>query len=590
MCAKNVGTKEELTFTTHDEIKEFINRELPKGAVFIGHNAIKFDVPVVNRLCDTRIPVTRIIDTLVLSMVYSPSLADGHSLDAWGARLKYAKGNFSDWSKLSDEMITYCRSDVELTYRLFVRLTDRMRTIGFKHMGLETEHKAWHIINKQRVNGFAFNQKEAHVLYSLLIGKADALRDKLYKFWPPELKEVAVFKKPVKKNGEFSANYQRHLEQYPDVRLHDSGDAYSCWDYVEFNLGSPLQRITKLQELGWVPREFTKPTKTNPNGNPKVTEKGELVPSLEEFIEESGNEQVRLLAEWIIINTRAAMINTWLDAYNEETGCIHGDLWLANTLRYRHSNPNTANIPAVRVGKTGESLRAVDGYWTYEARDLWGTRNPRGRRLVGVDAKGIQLRVLAHYLNNPEFTKQLLEGDPHEYNRQIAGIETRPRAKTFIYAFLLGAGDAKVGQIVGGTTAHGRKTKRRFINNFPGLAELLTSLKGQVERTGRIVLCDGTPVIVTAAHTVLGYLLQGDESRIMKLAMILVDQEVRKQKLDVLKVGDIHDEWQFDVATGHVDAFVRICSESFALVRDIYGYRIPLDCDAKVGLTWAETH
>lgn len=436
LCAKNVGTKETVTLTDKEKIKEWVDSELKRGAVFIGHNALKFDVYWINRLCGTRIPVDRVIDTLVLSMLYNPSLAGGHSLDDWGVRLKYPKLSFSDWSKLSEEMIVYCLADVELCYRLFVRLTERMRQIGFSTQGIKTEHKAWWLIRKQQLNGFHFNYKEAQILYSSLNNKAEALRGRLYKFWPPELKEVAIFKKPFKKNGEASANYLRHCDQYPRVLLSNSDDTYSCWDYVEFNLGSPVQRVEKLKELGWVPQEFTKPTKTNPNGNPKVTEKGELVPSLQEFIEESGNEQVRLLAEWIIINTRASMINTWLEAYNDKTGCIHGDLWLANTLRYRHSNPNTANIPAVRVGKDGKPLFNAEGYWTYESRNLWTTRDASRRRLVGVDAKGIQLRVLAHYLNNPDFTKQLLEGDPHEYNRQIAGIETRARAKTFILTLL----------------------------------------------------------------------------------------------------------------------------------------------------------
>ena len=119
-------------------------------------------------------------------------------------------------------------------------------------------------------------------------------------------------------------------------------------------------------------------------------------------------------------------------------------------------------------------------------------------------------------------------------------------------AFLLGAGDEKVGQIIRGTTAMGRAIKARFIGNFPGLSDLLDDLAGQVERTGRIILCDGTPIAVTAPHTRLGYLLQGDESRIMKKAAAILTVLINQRKLDALKVGDIHDEMQFDVLAASI--------------------------------------
>lgn len=590
VCVKNVGTREELTLITKQQIREFFDREIKRGCVFIGHNALKFDAYWINRICGTRIPISRIVDTLLLSMVYSPSLDGGHSLEDWGIRLKYPKGEFSDFSRLSDEMIIYCRRDVNLCYLIFTRLIERMRAVGFSEQGIEIEHKAWWIIRKQQLNGFAFNRDEAGVLYSKLLGITRELQEEIYKHWPPQLLKVKEFKNARNKDGKFSKQYEKHREQYPKLDIHNHDNGYSAWDYVEFNLGSPIQRIEKLVELGWVPQEFTKPSKTNPKGNPKVTEKGELVPSLIEFIEQSGNEQVRLLADWITINSRASMINTWMEAYKDKTGCIHGDLWLANTMRYRHSNPNSANIPAVRIAKDGSALMGLEGWYTYEARDLWTTRDRKTRKLVGVDAKGIQLRVLANYLNNPEFTKQLLEGDPHAYNQELAGLRTRAMAKTFIYAFLLGAGDAKIGSIIGGTSKDGREVKSRFIKNFPGLGDLLDNLERQVERTGRIRLCDGTPIIVSRPHTRLGYLLQGDESRIMKKAAILVDELNRKQGLDVLKVGDIHDEWQSDVLNEHVDPYIANCKIVFPTVQELFKYRVPLDCDAKVGLTWAQTH
>lgn len=596
LCAVNIRTGEEVELVGHQAIREWVDARKAEGCKFVGHNIIGYDAPTLNRLVGTSLTISDILDTMVMSMVYSPSLEGGHSLEGWGRRLKYPKGVFNDWSKLSREMLVYCAQDARLCRRIFLELLRRMTAAKFTALGLEIEHRSWQLIQKQKQDGFAFNLPEAHVLYAKVREAEQKLQDRIYEIWPPELKVVATYKRPFKKDGTPSANFMRHVDAYEKVIVSKDHSEYDCYAHVCFNIGSPQQRTAKLLELGWQPY----PDERTKTGQPQPTRKGSLVPSLKIFVEESGQEGPRLIAEWIDLNARGNMINTWIEAFNESTGCIHGSLWLANTLRFKHSDPNTANIPAVRVferkdetGKVVEKypLRGMDGVYTYEARNLWTTRDRSLRRLVGVDAKGIQLRVLANYLNNPAFTKEVIDGDPHSYNQEIGGFRTRAIAKTFIYAFLLGAGDEKVGQIIGGSAKDGKATKARFINNFPGLAELLDDLSKQVERTGRIRLCDGTPIIVQQPHTRLGYLLQGDESRLMKMANILAFQEIRKRKLDVIKVGDIHDEWQNDVLLPHVEPFAyEVCPWAFRTAGERFNYRVPIDCDAKVGLTWAETH
>lgn len=582
---------EERLITDNAELKRYVTDKKAQGYKFVGHNIIGYDAPTLNRLLKTSLTISDLVDTMVLSMVYSPSFDGGHGLANWGTKLRMPKGDWNDFSKYTDDMGRYCLQDTRICKEIFVRLTKRMRTVGFSNRGLEIEHRAWHIIKKQQDNGFAFDAQEALVLYGQLRAIEADLQEKIYTYWPPQLQVVAEYKRPRKKDGGFTENYKRHSQQYVLVRILNERDAYEVLDYVYFNIGSPSQRIEKLLSLGWKPREYTKPSKTHPNGQPKATEKGQLVPSLVEFVEESGKEEVRLIAQWIEYNSRANMVNTWLEAYNENTKCIHGSLWMANTLRYRHSNPNSANIPAVRKGPDKKPLLGRDGVYTFEARALWTVRDRSNRKLVGVDAKGIQLRVLAHYLNNPEFTDVVINGDPHSYNQEIGEFESRDLAKTFIYAFFLGAGDAKVGQIIRGTTKDGRDLKKRFVERTPGLKHLLNDLKGQVERTGRIVLCDGTPVIVDKPHTVLAYLLQGDESRIMKKSAIEVDRIVRERRLDVLKVGDIHDEWQSDVLARNAEEFAfDVCPIGFDSAGKFFDYRVPIECDARIGMTWAETH
>lgn len=582
VCAVNLGTQEEKVLTDYDEIRSFF----AKGGYFVFHNGIGFDAPSLNRLCGTRITPANLRDTLVYSQLYSPSLEGGHSLKSWGDRLRFQKGEFNDFSRLSDEMIEYCLQDARLCGRIFVALVNRMRKSGFTETGLDIEHRSWALIQKQKRTGFYFDIEKAFALYSELRQLENDIRDRVHEVWPPTLRLLQTYRRPFRKDGSPSAQYLRHLDQYERVCLSQDRTEYECFGRVPFNIGSPLQRVEKLLELGWSPR----PDERTPTGSPKPTSKGQLVPSLEEFVSTSGEEGPRLIANWMEINARANMVNTWLEAVDDDSR-IRGSLWLANTLRYRHSDPNTANIPAVRVSSTGECLRGIDGVYTYEARDCWTVGDRVSRRLVGVDAKGIQLRVLAHYLNNPDFTKAVLDGDPHSYNQEIGGFRARSIAKTFIYAFLLGAGDAKVGQIIGGTSKEGREIKGRFVQNFPGLADLLSNLERQVERTGRIVLCDGTPLAVTHPHTRLGYLLQGDESRIMKKAAILIDQQINRRRLDCMKVGDIHDEFQFDCALKDVDVFIKeVLPACFKEAGEFFNYRLPIECDAKAGLSWSQTH
>lgn len=587
MCAVNVLTGQEWTFTDYESMRSFIEQKQKEGCKFIGHNIIGYDALHLNRLVGTRITVSSLVDSFLLSSLYSPSLVGGHSLDAWGTRLKFPKTKFNDWSKLSDDMVTYCLNDCRVNVRVYLSLASRMASVGFSERCCEIEHKAWANIKKQQRAGFQLDVPRAHELYSELRQLERELKEQIYKQWPPELLEVKHFKNAYKQDGSHTAGYQRHREQYPEVRI-DSDGSYRAFDYVEFNLGSPKQRVEKLLELGWKPREFTKP-KSGAVGSPQATRKGQLTPSLEEFLETVNVPEVKLLAEWIAINARGNMVSNWIDLADSE-GLIHGNLWLAGTLRYRHDKPNTANIPAVRVDDDEKPLLGRAGQFTYESRDLWTVRDRESRSLVGVDAKGIQLRVLAHYLNNDSFTAAILSSDPHSANQKAMELPTRAVSKTILYAILMGAGDAKIAGEAKVSLKDAKRYKEMFFSRVPELRRLISRLQNELKRTGRITLCDGAKVLVPSDHMVIPYLLQGDESRIMKQAGIYVDEFVRKEKLDAIKVGDIHDEWQTDCYNDHVEAFTRGCRISFQRSGESFNYNLPIECSSKVGSSWAKTH
>lgn len=590
----NLVTKEKVKCLTASEFATF-RHDNPK-AIFVGHNFVAYDAPMLNKFWRAGIGIKDIVDTFVLSQMYNPNYPGGHGLAIWGKRLRYPKGEFNDFSKYSDEMLEYCMRDTILTALLFKRLSERMRQYKFTEMGAEIEHKAWNIIqNRQKTHGFPFNYKEGHLLYVELRRIEEELKREIYQLWPPQLLPAKRYSKAYKKNREATKDYERHIGQYPKVEIHDDG-GYTTYDYVAFNLGSPIQRIAKLLELGWKPVNKTK------KGNPKVDEDELLA-----FAELSGKPEVGKLARWIVINSRANMLNGWLEAYNEKTGAIHGNLFIASTLRYKHSSPNSANIPAVRLKDVdGKDViqYGADGAWTYECRDLWTCGDPGEFVLVGIDGTGIQNRCLIHNLIKTvgedavkDFKELALAGDVHKRNIEVLGLKNKAAAKKFYYTLMMGgqgarlaADQAQFGTFL--TAKEGQEKRDKMIASIPGFGTLIDNLQTQLKTTGRITLCDGTPVLVPLPHMVIPYLLQGDESRLMKQALIYVFEELVKNGLlkHVFKVADIHDEWQFQVRRKYVDDFISMALPCFSRSGDYFNYLIPIDGDAKVGLTWAETH
>lgn len=586
VCVENAITDEAYSFTSMEELRQWIEEH--PDAIFVGHNIIGFDCPVLNALAGTRIGIKRVVDTMVLSMLYSPNLLGGHSLGDWGQRVKLPKFVHKDFTQFSPEMERYCKRDVAITKLVFSRLGKRMREVGFTEKSAEIEHLSWHIIqNKQRRRGFPFNRIEAEKLYSHLRQREEELKDEIYRLWPPIFGVVRTFKGARKKDGNYSKQYLRHLEQYPELREIDGG-GYEALDWIKFDLGSPSQRVEKLLSLGWKPVKFTKKTEKGGGGNPKVDED-----SLIDFANESNTPEVKALATWVVTNSRANMIRNWLNSYNEKTGAIHGYLKLANTLRYSHDHPNSANIPAVRLDKNEAVIRGEAGGWSYESRDLWWCGSD-SYCLVGIDAKGIQLRVLANYLDDPTFTANILSADPHSANQKAWGFkegkEGRALAKTIVYATLMGAGDARISVEAKVSLDEAKAAKKIFFDQVPGLPDLIDRLKYEFRRTGRIGLCDGSRILVPRDYMVIPYLLQGDESRIMRQAAIYVDAEVRRHKLDATKVGDIHDEWQNVVHRRDCDRYIELALGAFPRAGLAMSYRVPIEGDAKVGRTWAETH
>jgi len=554
-------------------------------AIFVTQNGLSYDVPVVNSLANAGITFDRVIDILVLSYLYHPRMPGGHSLAAWGERLKFPKGDFHDFSHFSEEMLTYCIRDCELTLKVFLALTKRMAAKGFSEKSCQLEHEIRLVLNKQEKNGFYFEIERAEKLRDELLQKQLDLEGPIRELFPPVLESVASYNYRLKKDGTPVQTYLGHLEKYPDVRLNADG-SYDCYDWVTFNIGSPQQRVQKLLSLGWKPNKFTKKTAKGGGGNPQVDEE-----SLIEFSDKSKLPEIRAIADWLVLQGRSSMITTWLNAVDYEDHRMHGRVFTcgAGTRRMTHSDPNTANIPKAKVKVP----------YGKECRELWSVEDKINRRLVGYDAKGLEMRMFAHYLNNPEASKLFLEGDPHMNNTRNLGFLDEYRDLTVkggFYAYLYGAMDSKLGatlkpELSGRAAKEFGKFARQVLEQgTPGLARLVKEIQREFQNGGWIETIDGGFVRCPSPHAALNYKLQSAGGIVMKQASIILDGHKTRKGVDSLKVGDIHDEGQEDAALKDSEEVGKLAVQSIREAGEELNFSVPLDGDYKVGLSWATTH
>ena len=499
---------------------------------FVFHNGIGFDVPVVERLWNFTFDRTRILDTLVLSRLADPSRSGGHSLRNWGNILGFPKGDHEDWSQLTPEMIDYCIRDVQLTEAVLSRL--RLELDGFSADCFELEHQVQWIIQEQERNGWLLDQRLCHVLCAKFKERMNDIESDLQALFPPIVEE-------------------RYSEK-TGKRLKDK--------VTVFNVGSRQQVAERLSAKGAVWTELTA------TGKPVVDEKT--------LKENDHVPEAAQVLEYLLLQKRYAQVNSWLEHVQDDSR-VHGRVTTngAVTGRMTHQTPNMAQVPS------------VNSEYGKECRDCWIV--PEGRKLVGVDASGLELRMLAHYMGDEEFTDVLLRDDIHTRNQIATGLATRPQAKTFIYAFLYGAGDAKIGSIVGGTARDGYALRSRFLRNTPSL-ETLRERVGQASRKGYLKGLDGRKLWVRSEHSALNTLLQAAGAIVMKKALILLDDYATQHGIDYKFVGNVHDEIQSEVATEQAEKFGWLAVECIKAAGISFELRCPLDGEYKVGSTWAETH
>jgi DNA polymerase I-like protein with 3'-5' exonuclease and polymerase domains len=536
-------------FTSPDNLQTYLSA----ADEIITHNGIFFDFPVLKKIWKIQVKKSQVVDTLVLARLYNPSIENGHSLEAWGERLGYYKAPYKQiWSWMTgtplnketenlpfDEPVFnlldhYCVRDTLVTAKLYDYLTKEMKD-DFSQKSIELEHQVAIIIAEQERNGFKLDERSAQKLLCELKTKLEAHTVALQSIFPPKVESNRVHKTTGK--------------ALVDI-------------ITPFNPGSRQQIAERLQEKGWKPK--------------KHTEKGSVIVD-ETTLEGIDIPEAKAIAEYLMLQKRIAQIESWLSAV-ESDGRVHGRVITngAVTGRMTHMSPNMAQIP---------NSGAVYGP---ECRNLWTVE--KGNSLVGIDASGLELRMLAHYMNDDAYTSEVVSGDIHTANQTAAGLETRNQAKTFIYAFLYGAGSAKIGTITGGGAKEGQKLIDSFLRNTPKLKALREKVSRIYAQKAWLPGLDGRKLLVRSEHSALNTLLQGAGAIVMKQAVVLLSNRLKREKIEHKFCANVHDEWQIETKEETAELVGQYGVWAIEQAGKELNMRCPLTGEYRTGLTWKDTH
>ncbi len=526
-CAVTLEGGKYIEWISGTTLQEYLD-----DAIVVAHNGLSFDFPVLAKLWNVRLKLENMRDTLVLSMMDNPAREGGHSLKSWGERLGSAKIDFDDFSQYTEEMLEYCKQDVKLCSQVYNYLQHTLQE--FSPRSVSDEHRMRIVADRISHNGFGLDKDKAVLLYNSLVIEQEQIEKECRNLFPTIVEE-------------------RYSEK-TGKRLKDR--------VIEFNPASRQQIAERLIKLGWVPRDLT------PTGQPKVDEK---------TLAKCKIPVAETLATYFMLQKRSALVRSWVKACTDQ-GRVHCKYRTLGAITNRMScvDPNLQQVPAVRVeyGK--------------ECRELFTAG--QGNKLLDTDAAGLELRVLAHYMDDDKFTKEVLEGDVHTANQNMAGLDNRDQAKTFIYALLYGAGDAKIGAVVNGSAKDGAELRARFMANMPAYKRLSEAVIRKGESEGKLKALDGRVLRVRSGHASLNTLIQGSSAVLMKKWFMYVDHHLRRRKLQSKIVAMIHDELVLESCEKDVDASKECVILSISQVNKAYDLRCRLDCDVQVGDNWSEIH
>lgn len=612
---------------------------------WICHNIIGYDGPALRKCLGTRKPyystpigralrvlprVDNCTDTLVISRLLNFGVSGGHSLEAWGSRFGVQKvgTDIRDWSKYDPSMLQRCLSDTEINLRLYEYQLPYLRKSEFQR-ALQLEHQAAADCRELHDTGFEFDLNSAIYLKDILQEKLNEIDNQLISSFSSSVVVRKEFTPQLTKAGTLAKKdffWVPEKDGVKDLSFFKPEETYSLVSIEPFNPGSLQQIIDRLWDAGWKPTEKTKgyieylkdrgddPVKLEryQRYGWKVTDENLLT------LPDSAPPAAKRLVERLLLASRISDLEEWIAAAEPQepverflegarttpTGTvrhrIHGSFTSigAWTHRMSHSKPNMANIPKSKHSDKETDLDKLSNQINDDMRSLW-VCTP-GWRLIGTDADGIQMRIFAHYVNDKRLIESLIKGDKklgtdiHSLNRKALGepCQSRDDAKTFIYAWLLGAGIPKVAEILRCSVADARQSCVSFLEFYPGLKYLKETVIPADARRGFFYGIDNRAVICDNSHLMLAGYLQNGESVVMKLARQIWKEDFVKERIPHKFVNFVHDEWQTEVPDDDEIAKLAGMIQVNAIIKagELLNLNCPLNGETKIGYNWKDTH
>lgn len=638
------------------------------GHNFLDFDLVQIHKHVQPRLIDPyKVVDTLVLSRLVHFGINPPKgSAKPHSLEAHGIRLGFPKGVFSNFKEYSQEMVEYWEQDLVVTEALYKSYLKYLDDPDWAK-AIRCEHDIQIELTRQRWYGFQFNKPKAEGMLTSVTDQMDSLEAELYYDFPPKLKLATTIQNSTKSTVErwplvkgdaveyipegevqdtFKGGKTPGAGRYKNVTIPNStpsssvveakakypmtnvvGDMLECYDWVDFKPGSSIDRADVLNAAGWKPTDKTKTHQKFSRmkvGDPY----GKKISSMtQQFYDEKkahlqlygwavneanlstlpekAPEGAKKLAQWLTLEGRRSSLVEWIGR-TQEDGRIHGSTQHigAWTGRGAHKAPNTANISSVWDSRNEPvtPVEKIKALYDTDMRSCWEV--PDGSWLVGVDADGIQLRILADYLwrhfNERAYADAIVAGkkedetDIHNMNRRALGLNhlTRDDAKTFIYAWVLNAGLPKIASILRTKVGVATKARDNFEASIKGLIPFKTLLLPRVAKQKFFTGYDGRKVIVPSLHKTLAGILQNGEAVVMKHSQLLWTKELKADMINFKPLTWVHDEWQVEVLGTKEEALhvKKVQAQSINTTGVNLGFKIKLEGSGSIGKNWAETH
>lgn len=588
---------------------------MDRCSILVAHNGVGYDFPLLKMLYGYEYKGT-VVDTALMSRLQDPERKAPfncpiknrpHSLDAWGYRVGRGKPSHEDWTQYSEEMLHRCTEDVEILRLVHSALKEEGGKAWTKAHKLT--HDLFEILQLQQDYGWLVDREYMHKSIKMLTHWIDRI-DKVVVPMLPYVLEV----EEVKKEGAYNYVKKPFLKSGKPAAIVENsaidpvlvGGQFSRISFRQVNLDSNMEVKDWLLREGWQPEKWN--YKTDKAKRKIKDDKGRLIKTSPILNGDDPFKGVqgkvgKMIAKRVQCRHRRSNVEGWLKLIRDDGRISQRITGICTTARLKHSG--IVNVPG------GDSFF---GKWM---RKCFIAKE--GYKIVGVDSAGCQNRMLAARVGDPFFTETLINGDKkkgtsiHQINQKAIADRgftvSYGNSKNLNYAFMFGASDNKLGEIVGENKEAGATIREALLSVSTGFSVLVESLTKEwrsnaKRRTndwnrleyydGWVEGLDGRPIFIASEHQILVYVLQSDEAIMMQTALVLLkdwlDCKGWKHGVEYGFVANIHDEYQAEVRDDCIGEYCKLATKAITEA----GKRLKIDCphegEADVGINWYETH